>query len=241
MAALNRTWIVTIVFGVIFAAIANLAWNTGISTTGPWFAPGVTLQVYSITLIGALLLAFGLAAVAANRVGHYDSLLRSFDMRISAVKALVATRARESGKDAVEPRTVDQEINEVLGDLESLASDSVRSETGHADSLVQLDEILRLSDSRTQTVVLRELVRERIGLRAAQSRLLSTAAGPAVTALIFVGISAMMLPGSIGFAETNFRLTTGLILFLAYGWAFLAAWAFIAVIMTSTDRARSSS
>ncbi|MCI4371669.1 MAG: hypothetical protein L3J78_03370, partial [Thermoplasmata archaeon] len=155
MAAMNRTWIVTIVFGVIFVAIANLAWDTAIATTGPWFTPGVTLQTYSITLIGALLLAFGVAAVAANRVGHYDSLLRSFDMRISAVKALAASRAKASGKDAGEPRTVDQEINEVLGDLEGVASDSVRSETGHADSLVQLDEILRLSDSRTQTVVLR--------------------------------------------------------------------------------------
>src|SRR3989442_1080291 len=37
------------------------------------------------------------------------------------------------------------------------------------------------------------------------------------------------IPGVQGFAQTNFQLTTGIVLFLAYGLAFLVAWALAAL------------
>src|SRR2546428_414245 len=54
-------------------------------------------------------------------------------------------------------------------------------------------------------------------------------AGPIVVALLSAGMAGAMLPGVQGFAQTNFQLTTGVVLFLAYGLAFLVAWALAAL------------
>ncbi|HYY47143.1 MAG TPA: hypothetical protein VFA17_00495 [Thermoplasmata archaeon] len=53
--------------------------------------------------------------------------------------------------------------------------------------------------------------------------------GPAFGAAVYVAIAAMLLPGVVGFLETNYTLNTGVILFLSYGWFGLILYAILSI------------
>ncbi len=74
-------------------------------------------------------------------------------------------------------------------------------------------------------MALREFSRVRNLLLGAKARLRGAVAGPCAMGTVFLGIAGAMLPGSEGFLQNHFLLNTTLILFLGYGWPFLAAWA----------------
>ena len=55
--------------------------------------------------------------------------------------------------------------------------------------------------------------------------------GPSFAAVGYVAISAMMLPGVNGYLADNFRLNTGLVLSLSYGWLGLLSYALLSVYL----------
>lgn len=57
-------------------------------------------------------------------------------------------------------------------------------------------------------------------------------AGPAIGAVAYVAMAAMLLPGYSGMLQSNFRLNTTAILIISYGWAGLLAYALASVYMT---------
>jgi hypothetical protein len=66
-------------------------------------------------------------------------------------------------------------------------------------------------------------------LRRARWLVWQSVAGPLVMLLIFIAISLRMLPTTEGFAQAEFQLNTGLVLFLNNGWPFLVAWTLAAI------------
>ncbi len=84
------------------------------------------------------------------------------------------------------------------------------------------------------TEVLRQLVGERVALRAARARVWAYAAGPVALSVVFLSLAGPMLPGAGPFAAAHFVLNTTLVLFLAYGLAPLVAWSLLAIAASTT-------
>src|SRR5438094_160500 len=60
----------------------------------------------------------------------------------------------------------------------------------------------------------------------------------AVVVAIALAAAAAMLPGSDGFAASQYQLNTALLLFLGYGWMFLVFWAVMALSMLTARALR---
>jgi len=210
---------VTGCFLAIFAMIGYLAWTTALGTTGPWFSPAISQQVYSATLISATVLVVGLVAFASAQAAAAARETRALDLRIAIL--------RGSGVAHV-PGVIDTN-----GDLEDALPPIIEAPTrGVGAALVSirrqghdsLETVHSLAIDRAPEVALREFSRAP-NLLGAKARLRSAVAGPCVMGTVFLGIAGAMLPGSEGFLQVHFFLNTTLILFLGYGWPFLAAWA----------------
>lgn len=223
---------VTTAFVVSLAAIANLAWATASTTTGPWFPQDVSAQVYSMSLVTAAVLALGVAAVGASRAGRMDREIRAIALRVAAARdgGPVATNKGVTVDPGQVRSPIDDEIDEILESVGSSPGDpiGVSEPSGH-DRLGPDDVPATPVASRSAASALRELRGQRTVLRDARAHVWSFAAGPLAVCLLFIGIAGAMLPGSGGFAASNYRLNTTLVLFLSYGWPFLAAWALVAV------------
>jgi len=207
-------------FVAIFALIGYLAWTTALGTTGPWFSPAISQQVYSATLISATVLVVGLVAFASAQAAAAARETRALDLRIAIL--------RGSGVAHV-PGVIDTN-----GDLEDAPPPIIEAPTrGVGAALVSirrqghdsLETITSFAVHEAPEVALREFSRVRNLLLGAKARLRSAVAGPSAMGTVFLGIAGAMLPGSEGFLQYHFFLNTTLILFLGYGWPFLAAWA----------------
>lgn len=228
-----RNAVVTVLFGVTSALIANLAWATAVGTSGPWFSPTVSLQVYTITLLSATIVALGLSTVTAGRVAYLDELLHEWEVRIAAVQG----GAKPWGKSAVTEAHAKERATD--GGFDEVFDETPRAESGTVvglerigqGSIVGVPDVVEATGAGAKAEALQDLVEQRHALQAARARAWFVVAGPIILSIVFVAIAGPMLPGSERFAEQNFRLNTTLILFLGYGWAVLVAWSVAALAM----------
>src|SRR5207249_981670 len=88
-----------------------------------------------------------------------------------------------------------------------------------------------LTAARTRKELLKALLVERARVEVARTAAAPSVAGPIAIALVFAFAAGAMLPGSDGFAASQFQLNTALLLFLGYGWMFLVFWAVLALSM----------
>src|ERR1700704_2456078 len=67
----QRLILATLLFLGAFAVIAQLAWNTATATSGPWFSPAISRDVYSTTMIAAtvLVLLLGSGVIVSGSGG----------------------------------------------------------------------------------------------------------------------------------------------------------------------------
>jgi hypothetical protein len=240
MALRLRPSVLALAFGVLFAVIANLAWATAVTTTGPWYGSAVSLQVYSTAIVVAGLLASVLALFAALRVSAAESTLRDLDRQIAVVRAQPAVVRGPvrwpSGLTSTGDRTGGGNAEADVSSDPASRTATVLEKQGH-DTLVDLTDLVQSASSRPRTGILQALVRERIATREARAQLWWTAFGPVLMSVIFLAIAAPMLPGSDGFAAAHYQLNTALILFLAYGLAPLLAWTLISLgLLTEIGR-----
>lgn len=217
-------------FGILFAVIANLAWATAITTTGPWYDASVSLTVYAIGCVLPTLLAVVLVTAASRRASALEASLRRVDRRVALLRAKVVPR---TGGAALGPADLDPEELD-LGSMDDGLSGRgpsalIRVEKAGHDTLVPMAAAASPSASATTTEVLRQLVGERIALREALGRTWATAVGPVGVCLLFLAIAGPMLPGSAGFAAAHYQLNTTFVLFISYGVAPLVAWAVLAL------------
>ena len=66
-------------------------------------------------------------------------------------------------------------------------------------------------------------------------RILLPLLGPNITATIFAGISAALLPSSDGFLQASFTINTFIILVFAYGWAGLLGYAVASLFLAASE------
>jgi len=210
----------TLLFVAVFGIIADLAWSTAATTSGPWFSSAVSRDVYSTTLLAGTVLVVGLAAVASAHAALGAREIRALELRIGILKGSGAT-ASASGFDI--DRDIEDTLDEIAGGVPIGAPPAplVSMEREAHDSLIAVTMEGRVA---RQDVVLRELVRARAVVHQAGSRVWSAVIGPICMGGLFLGIAGAMLPGSEGFAQAHYMLNTALILFLGYAWPFLVAW-----------------
>lgn len=207
-------------FAVLFAVIAALAWATALATTGPWFDANVSLAVYATALVLATVLAVFLVQQATARVSRLDASLARLDRRIAMLRAgLSRTPFRGRGEPSVPVDAFADGGSRLLLDAEK---------EGH-DSLVPLPGDSRGTAGSVRVELLRQMVRERMAIREARSRVWSAVAGPVLLSFLYLSIAGPMLAGSGGFAAAHYVLNTALILFLSYGFAPLVAWSVLSL------------
>ncbi len=236
MALRLRPSIVTAGFVVLLAVIANLAWATALTTAGPWFGTSVNLAVYSAALALPSVFALVLVHQAAARVAQLDASLVRLDRRIALLRA--AGRTKAAAPAAPHDPDPDPDFAAVV---DGGSAPLVRIEKAGHDTLVSVPRDARAGTQAARMQLARQLVRERIAIREARTRVWSTAAGPVAASLAFLAVGGPMLPGSDAFAAAHYVLNTTCVLFLSYGFAPLAAWTLMALGMIGSVPRRSPS
>lgn len=234
-----RPALLTAAFVILFAAMANLAWATAITTTGPWYDAGVSADVYALSAAIAALMAILVVRDGSRSAAALDGSVRRVDRRIGLLRAKM--KARPPDGVSPSPASLDEfDLDSAIDGLEDPGPTSlVRIErTGH-DTLVPLAIAPQAVPSTATTEVLRQLVSERVALREARARVWATVAGPVVLCLAFLAIAGPMLPGSGPFATAHYQMNTALVLFLAYGLAPLVAWCALGLVMLGAPGRRS--
>jgi len=221
-------------FAAVFLLLGILAGATALGTSSRWFSPEVSMQVYAASLIGAAILASVLAATAAGLRSRLDDTLRSLELRLASLpEAIDLPKDREATKEdlsAIPPS--DEEVDDLLMVLQTAPPDSGIAELQVTGTLVEVSTAL--TAARTRRELLKAVVRQRMQVLAARSRIGRAIAGPIVACLAFAAVAGPLLPGVEGFASANFQLSTATVLFLSYGWAFLVAWALLALAWLQT-------
>jgi hypothetical protein len=211
--------VATLLFVGALAVVADLAWNTATGTTGPWFSPAVSRDVYTTTMIGGIVVLSVLGAMASSQAASAARESRALDMRLNILRASGVIVSGTSGIDI--DRDIEDTLEEILGGTTATTAPVVTMDRDAHDSLLAVTTEFR---GPRQEVVLREVARTRAALQGAGARIWGAIAGPVGAAVLFLGVAGAMLPGAEGFAETHYVLNTAVILFLGYGWPFLAGW-----------------
>ncbi len=233
-----RSWMLHGAFVAGLGLVAALAAGTALGSSGPWYSAVVSSQVYSVSLLGAIVLAAFLASLAGSRAGHLDEIVRSLDLRLAGLpEAMMLPEDRDANLadvDSLPPS--DAEIDDFLKRIEMVPTEGGVAEFEVAGTLV--DVSTAISGSKTRRELLKEIIRQREDALAGRARIVESVAGPLAGCLTFAVVAGAMLPGVEGFAAVHFQLNTAVLLFLAYGWACLVGWALVGVGLLG---ARSSS
>ena len=216
----QRLIVATLLFLGAFAVIAQLAWNTAIATSGPWFSPAISRDVYSTTMIAATVLVAVLAALASGQSASAAREARALDLQFNILRGSGVMASGSGGIDI--DADIEDTLNEILGGVDGSAAPLVTMDREAAhDTLVA---VTTEGKALRQDVVLREVARARSALHKASSRIWGAVAAPLTAGIVFLGIAGAMLPGSEGFAASHYMTNTALILFLGYGWPVLVGW-----------------
>ena len=224
-----RSWMLHGAFAGALGLVAALAAGTALGSSGPWYSAVVSSQVYSVSLLGAVVLAAFLASLAGSRAGHLDEIVRSLDLRLAGLpEAMMLPEDRDAIVADVEmlPPS-DAEIDDFLKRIEMVPTEGGVAEFEVAGTLV--DVSTAISGSKTRRELLKEIIRQREDALMARTRIVESVAGPLAGCLTFAVMAGAMLPAVEGFAAVHFQLNTAVLLFLAYGWACLVAWALVGV------------
>ena len=215
----TRVIAATLLFLGAFAVVAQLAWVTAEDTSGPWFSPAISRDVYSTTMIAATILVAALAALASGQAAAVARESRALDLRLGILRGSGVIASSSGGIDV--DRDIEETLDEILEGVGDPMAPMVMVDREAHDTLVSVATETR---GLRQDVVLREVARARASLHRASQRIWAPVAGPVAAGIAFLGIAGAMLPGAEGFAEAHFVLNTALILFIGYGWPFLAGW-----------------
>ena len=221
----KRVAVVTVAFGAALVAIADLAWATAVATSGAWFSPSVSSQTYIVTLIASTVLVVGLAIAASMHIVSIGHAVDEMDQRIAVIRGSARAERQSSASAVGTDRDVEDELDDILGAMErDVALVEVRPLPA-----ILVPAAATMQDARG---LLRELVSERLAVRRSVSGV-RWAIAPAIAAsIIFGAIASAMLPAVDGFAIQNYQLNTAFLLFLAYGWPVLVAWAVTAIAVS---------
>ena len=184
-------------------AIALGALKTALDLREPWFTPTVSFWVYATTFIGSLALVSVslLATIVLVRPRSSEPTLE------------VSPSENPGPVGNPSPPPADEEMEEILKFLQRGAASGETSQGGPPAD----EETLQVATVQARPSA--AMPRPRGGRRT-----LLTLLGPAVTATIFGGVSAALLPGADGFLQSAYTLNTFIVLLFSYGWVGLLAY-----------------
>ena len=169
----QRLIVATLLFLGAFAVIAQLAWNTAIATSGPWFSTAISRDVYSTTMIAATVLVAVLAALASGQSASAAREARALDLRLNILRGSGVSASGSGGIDI--DADIEDTLNEILGGVDGSAAPLVTMDREAAhDTLVA---VTTEGKALRQDVVLREVARARSALNKASSRIWGAVAG----------------------------------------------------------------
>lgn len=201
-------------FEVYMLAVVLLALKTALDAGGPWYGPDATFWTYASTFVGGMILVsvLMLAALFLARTKEPEYMVK-----------LAPSTNPSSSKDR--PTLDDQEFEGLLESLEQVAGLS-QSQKGAAAGRILEKRGVQIASALTPTTTRRR-----------SKNLLLIFLGPAVTATVFAGIAAALLPASAaeGFLATNFVLNTTFILTFSYGWGALIAYALASLFLAASE------
>lgn len=227
----SRYWIVAALYAVAAALVADLAWATAIGTSGPWFSPAISVQIYSLALLLGAVVGIVLAAAASARVVRLNDQLEALDARIAALRdGPSSDRSELYGAGGLLVGREDEDVADVLHVLRPGGPPVVEMTRGERAVGVS-QEVVRLSGAVADTKRFRDLVAARGAVRTARARVWPAASGPIGMSVVILAVAGAMLPGSEGFAVRNFQLNTMFILAISYSWWLLVAWAVTALFL----------
>ena len=230
----SRPILIHSAFAAVFAVISIFAVATASGTTGPWFSADLSSQAYAASLIGAVVVAIALATATVSHLGRLEDARRGLALRIAGMPEadlLPMGEATLVTADAIKmlPPS-DEDVDELLTTLATpVAGAPPGMEIEITGTLVEVSAAL--TAARTRKELMKALLVERARVETARVAAAPSIAGPIVVALLFACAAGAMLPGSDGFAASQFQLNTALLLFLGYGWMFLVLWAVLALSM----------
>jgi len=184
-------------------AVALGALKTALDLREPWFTPTVSFWVYATTFVGSLAL-ISVSLLATIVLVRPRSSEPTLEVSLSENPGPVGNPS---------PPPADEEMEEILKFLQRGAPSGENPQGGP----IAVEETLQVAPVQGRPSV--AVPRPR-GAR----RTLLTLLGPAVTATIFGGVSAALLPGADGFLQTAYTLNTFIVLVFSYGWIGLLAY-----------------
>ncbi|HYT17670.1 MAG TPA: hypothetical protein VEO18_05410 [Thermoplasmata archaeon] len=222
MANAMRPRTLAIIFGVFFAVVAYLSWTFAATLPAPgWFDAGITRWIYTTYMLVAAIFLVGLGGLAL-------SIRRSFARQIRELDGRYARGASNHPiSDALPPPLpdtttgrdhVDRDIDELLESLSEVEATAAR------DARAMEMEPGGFPDAPTIEVTDREIAVRKSRLVQRQKLLSRYVVGPAAASALILGVSGMMLPGSDGFAQSNYALNAALILGISYSWIGVGAY-----------------
>ena len=222
MANAMRPRTLAIIFGVFFAVVAYLSWTFAATLPAPgWFDAGITRWIYTTYMLVAAIFLVGLGGLAL-------SIRRSFARQIRELDGRYARGVSNHPiSDALPPPLpdtttgrdhVDRDIDELLESLSEVEATAAR------DARAMEMEPGGFPDAPTIEVTDREIAVRKSRLVQRQKLLSRYVVGPAAASALILGVSGMMLPGSDGFAQSNYALNAALILGISYSWIGVGAY-----------------
>ena len=220
MATSMRPRTLAIIFGVFFALVAYFAWTFARSQTTPWFPADITRWIYTTYMLVSAIFLVGLGGLAL-------SIRRSFARQIRELEGRLQRGSSNPGLDALPPPLpdttssrdhVDRDIDELLESLSEVEASAAR------DARAMEMEPGGIPDVPTIEVTDGEVAVRRTRLIQRQKLLGRYIIGPAAASALILGVSGMMLPGSDGFAQSQYVLNTALILGISYSWIGVGAY-----------------
>jgi len=189
--------------------------------------------------------------VAAKRAGlNVPEIRRLVSEATAGRQGDLAHRVRlvEDMKATLEAALVEriaEELQTLLVDIERTKAETVQV---HAAELTAAEGVALL-DTGNYAAALDRAAKARETIRSQAAGIAQTRVewiptpitslalvGPSIVAVAYVAISAMLLPGVIGYLEWQFVLNTSVILFLSYGWFGLILYALSSIYVMSHPR-----
>jgi hypothetical protein len=201
------------VFEVYMLGVVLGSVKTAADSTAPWYTPTATFWMYGATFLGGLILLAVLVLAAL------------FLIRTKEPEYVFQAAASEGATAAPDRYVVDDEqVEDLLDSLEHVAGLS-KNPKGTTAAVV----------AKTGTKVPPTVMRPKIRRRGRS--VLVTLLGPSISAAVFAGISAALLPAGDagGFLATSFQLNTLFILSLSYGWIGLIAYAVVSLFAAASE------
>ncbi len=210
-------------FAVYFLLILYLVWETARGTTGPWYDQASTQIIYQTNLVAGALLLAGLLVVSAT-AGRKSIIVQGAGPNPEASHRSEAGSRPSAEADPENPELSVEVSEELKSDIQWLDREIENEFRSLFQTLQEPEAEAGITSHSSERPSLRLVT-------VSDSSTFVAVVGPAVLAMGYLAVSAILLPGAGSFLTTYYQLNTAAILALSYGWPGLGMYALLSVYL----------